>query len=184
MPQTITVDTDNDNDAQPNDTKKAVIYLRVSSDLQVERGFGDEGYSIPAQREACERKAADLGAVVVCCYVDLAKSAKTCNRPRFTEMIADIERDRNVDYVIVHKLNRFARNAMDDAVIDYRLGQAGAQLVSVLEHIETTPSGKLNHRIHAAFLGVREREPRQRDPQGADPEAPRWGHAVHRAHRL
>lgn len=131
--------------------KRAVIYLRVSSDQQVDRGFGEEGYSIPAQREACKRKAADLGATVVHEYVDLAKTAKTRNRPRFMEMVADIEREQNVDYVIVHKLNRFARNAMDDAVIDYRLGQAGAQLVSVLEHIDATPAGKLNHRIHAAF---------------------------------
>jgi site-specific DNA recombinase len=84
-------------------------------------------------------------------YVDLAKTAKTRNRPRFMEMVADIEREQNVDYVIVHKLNRFARNAMDDAVIDYRLNQAGAQLASVLEHIDATPAGKLNHRIHAAF---------------------------------
>lgn len=131
--------------------KRAVIYLRVSSDQQVDRGFGEEGYSIPAQREACRRKAADLGATVTHEYVDLAKTAKTRNRPRFMEMVADIEGEQNVDYVIVHKLNRFARNAMDDAVIDYRLNQAGAQLVSVLEHIDATPAGKLNHRIHAAF---------------------------------
>jgi site-specific DNA recombinase len=114
--------------ASPN-TRKAVIYLRVSSDQQVDRGYGDEGYSIPAQREACQRKAAELGAVVVREYVDLAKTAKTRNRPRFMAMVADIERERDIDFVIVHKLNRFARNAMDDAVIDYRLGEAGVQLV-------------------------------------------------------
>jgi len=131
--------------------KRAVIYLRVSSDQQVDRGYGDEGYSIPAQREACQRKAAELGAVVVREYVDLAKTAKTRNRPRFMAMVADIERERDIDFVIVHKLNRFARNAMDDAVIDYRLSEAGAQLASVLEHIDATPAGKLNHRIHAAF---------------------------------
>jgi DNA invertase Pin-like site-specific DNA recombinase len=135
----------------PTPRKRAVIYLRVSSDQQVERGYGDEGYSIPAQREACERKAAELGAKVVAEYVDLAKTAKTRKRPRFIAMIDDVERDRNIDYVIVHKLNRFARNAMDDAVIDYRLEQVGAQLASVLEHIDATPAGKLNHRIHAAF---------------------------------
>jgi site-specific DNA recombinase len=133
------------------DSKRAVIYLRVSGEKQVERGFGDEGFSIPGQREACLRKAAEQGATVVAEYVDLAKSAKTRNRPRFLEMVADVERDRNIDYVIVYKLNRFARKAMDDSVIDYRLEQAGAQLVSVQEHIDKTPAGKLNHRIHAAF---------------------------------
>ncbi len=131
--------------------KRAVIYLRVSTDQQVGRGFGDEGYSIPAQREACTKKAADLGGAVVREYVDLARTAKTRNRPRFMEMVADIERDRDIDYVIVHKLNRFARKAMDDAVIDYRLSQAGAQLASVQEHIDATPAGKFNHRIHAAL---------------------------------
>jgi site-specific DNA recombinase len=148
VPQTTTQINHNKSTAP---MKRAVIYLRVSSDQQVDRGYGDEGYSIPAQRDACQRKAADLGAVVVREYVDLAKTAKTRNRPRFMAMIADIESDRDIDFVIVHKLNRFARKAMDDAVIDYRLNQAGAQLASVLEHIDATPSGKLNHRIHAAF---------------------------------
>lgn len=137
--------------AQTDAPKKAVIYLRVSSDQQVERGYGDEGYSIPAQREACTRKAAELGAVVVREYVDLAKTAKTRKRPKFMAMVEDAERERDIDYIIIHKINRFARNAMDDAVIDYRLEQAGTQLVSVLEHIDRTPAGKLNHRIHAAF---------------------------------
>lgn len=138
-------------DAQSKSTKRAVIYLRVSSDQQVERGYGDEGYSIPAQREACRRKAAELGATVVAEYVDLAKTAKTRKRPKFISMVEDAERERNIDYIIIHKINRFARNAMDDAVIDYRLEQAGTELVSVQEHIDRTPAGKLNHRIHAAF---------------------------------
>jgi DNA invertase Pin-like site-specific DNA recombinase len=143
--------TTNKQPNQESTTKRAVIYLRVSGDKQVERGYGDEGYSIPAQREACHRKAAELGAVVVREYVDLAKSAKTRNRPQFMEMVADIERERDIDFAIVHKLNRFARSSMDDSVIDYRLIQAGCQLASVLEHIDASPSGKLNHRIHAAF---------------------------------
>ncbi len=35
----------------------AVIYLRVSSKEQAEKGGGAEGFSIPAQREGCKRKA-------------------------------------------------------------------------------------------------------------------------------
>ncbi len=42
----------------------AVIYLRVSTKEQAERGGEAEGFSIPAQREACSRKAASLKAVV------------------------------------------------------------------------------------------------------------------------
>jgi site-specific DNA recombinase len=45
--------------------KRAVIYLRVSTMGQAEMGGEVEGYSLPAQREACTRKGESLGAVVV-----------------------------------------------------------------------------------------------------------------------
>ena len=43
----------------------AVMYLRVSTKEQAERGGEREGFSIPAQREACLKKADAIGAVVV-----------------------------------------------------------------------------------------------------------------------
>ena len=43
-------------------SKRAVIYLRVSSTQQAEKDFDSEGYSLPAQREACVRKADGLEA--------------------------------------------------------------------------------------------------------------------------
>ncbi|MFD6728789.1 hypothetical protein ACFWB5_09265 [Corynebacterium xerosis] len=48
----------------------AVSYLRVSTREQAERGGTTEGFSIPAQREANQRKAAELGARVVREFVD------------------------------------------------------------------------------------------------------------------
>ena len=41
---------------------RAILYLRVSTKEQAAKGGEAEGYSIPAQREACHRKAPDLGA--------------------------------------------------------------------------------------------------------------------------
>ena len=61
-------------------TKRALIYLRVSTVEQAHGADSTEGYSIPAQREACERKAADLGAVVVAEFADRGESAKTTER--------------------------------------------------------------------------------------------------------
>jgi hypothetical protein len=43
----------------------AVIYLRVSSMRQVRRDYDPEEISIPAQREACRRKAEQLGLMIV-----------------------------------------------------------------------------------------------------------------------
>ena len=44
--------------------KRAVIYLRVSTAGQADGDFGSEGFSIPAQRDACLRTAERLGAIV------------------------------------------------------------------------------------------------------------------------
>ena len=43
--------------------KRAVLYLRVSTERQARSGGEAEGYSIPAQREAGRRKAESLGAL-------------------------------------------------------------------------------------------------------------------------
>jgi hypothetical protein len=39
-----------------------------------------DGYSLPAQREACERKAEQLDAEVVETFIDRGESAKTADR--------------------------------------------------------------------------------------------------------
>ena len=41
----------------PSGTKLAVSYLRVSTSRQVNKDYDEEGYSIPAQREANQRRA-------------------------------------------------------------------------------------------------------------------------------
>ena len=72
---------------------RAVIYLRVSTKEQAERGGEAEGFSIPAQREACLRKAASIGAVVVDEFADRGESAKTAARPALQEMLKYIKQE-------------------------------------------------------------------------------------------
>ena len=133
--------------------KRAVVYLRVSTAKQADKDENIEGYSLPAQREACYRKAETLGADVVTEYVDRGESAKTADRVNFQRMLARIQRERDVDYVIVDKLDRFARNRRDDANILFELKLAGAQLVSVKENIDDTAPGQL---LHAIMAGISE----------------------------
>jgi site-specific DNA recombinase len=130
--------------------KQAVLYLRVSTDEQAKKGSDPEGYSIPAQREACLRKAQLMEAAVVGEYRDAGESARSADRPKLQEMLARIEERQDVDYVIVHKVDRLARNRYDDVTINLRLQQAGATLVSVSESIDDSPSGQLLHAIMAA----------------------------------
>jgi site-specific DNA recombinase len=129
---------------------RAVTYLRVSTRDQATRGGEAEGFSIPAQREACIRKADALGADVVAEFVDAGESARSANRPNLKKMLAMVQRD-DVDYVIVHKVDRLARNRADDVEINLTLTAAGAQLVSCTENIDETPSGMLLHGIMSSI---------------------------------
>jgi site-specific DNA recombinase len=128
----------------------AVIYLRVSTKEQAEKGGEAEGYSIPAQRDACRRKAANLKAAVIEEFPERGESAKTADRPELQRMLEFIT-EHSVKYVIVHKVDRLARNRADDVVINLALKQAGAELVSVSENIDQTPSGLLLHGIMSSI---------------------------------
>lgn len=130
--------------------KRAVIYLRVSTKEQAETDYGTEGFSIPAQREACQRKAEALGAAVVGEFVDRGESAKTADRPELQRMLNSLAAEA-VDLVIVHKLDRLARSRADDVAIALAMQQAGTRLVSVSENVDETPSGKLLHGIMATI---------------------------------
>jgi site-specific DNA recombinase len=80
-----------------SDTRSgAVIYLRVSTKEQAERGGDAEGYSIPAQREACTRKAADLGLVVVAEFIDAGESARSAARPELQRMLTYLRGEAGV----------------------------------------------------------------------------------------
>lgn len=108
--------------------KRAAIYLRVSTAGRGDQGQEPEGYSIPAQREACQTKAAELDVEVVAEYVDRGESAKTADRPELKALLAWLEAKRDLDYVIVHKVDRLARNRYDDATITYALHEAESSL--------------------------------------------------------
>ena len=57
----------------------------------------------------------------------------------------------DVDYVIVHKLDRLARNRADDVEINRAFDEAGVRLVSTSENIDQTPGGILLHGIMSSI---------------------------------
>lgn len=133
--------------------KFAVSYLRVSTRGQAERGGGhDEGFSIPAQREANKKKALSIGAIVGKEFVDRGASAKSADRPQLQAMLEYVKENADrVDYVIVHKVDRLARNRDDDSDIMRVLRECGVQLVSASESIDDTPAGMLLHGIMSSI---------------------------------
>ncbi len=118
----------------------AVSYLRVSTKEQAEKGGQAEGFSIPARREANQRKADQLGATIVEEFVDAGESARKADRPELMRMIQYVTKYKT-NYCIVHKVDRLARNRADDVTIHLALKDAGVTLVSATENIDETPSG-------------------------------------------
>ena len=131
---------------------RALIYLRVSTKEQATMGGEAEGYSIPAQREACLRKTSSLDAEVVSEFIDAGESARSSARPQLQRMLTYIQ-EHDIDYLIVHKIDRLARNRADDVEISLALKAAEVQLVSCTENIDDTPSGAL---MHAIMSGIAE----------------------------
>ena len=131
--------------------KRAVSYIRVSTREQAQRGGSEEGFSLPAQREANKRKAQSMGALVVKEFADRGESARSANRPELQKMLAYLREDGGIDYVIVHKLDRLARNRADDVEINRAFEEVGVRLVSTSENIDQTPGGMLLHGIMSSI---------------------------------
>jgi site-specific DNA recombinase len=136
---------------RPEPECDAVLYLRVSTKEQAKKGGEAEGFSIPAQRDAGYRKAAVLNARIVEEFVDAGESARSADRPDLQRMLEYLAAHPNVKYVIVHKVDRLARNRVDDVEINVAIRAAGAQLVSCTENIDETPSGMLLHGIMSSI---------------------------------
>ena len=115
---------------------KAVLYARFSSDNQREA-------SIDAQVRAIRQFADASGIIIVREYVDMARSATSDDRAEFQRMIKDAGRGE-FNFVIVHKLDRFARNRSDAVGYRVELARKGVMLTSVLENYDSdTPEGAL-----------------------------------------
>lgn len=110
---------------------KAVAYCRFSSSNQREE-------SIDAQLRAINEHCNKNNITLIDNYIDMGRSATSDNRAEFLRMIKDSS--KNIfDIVIVHKLDRFARNRYDSAFYKKKLKDNGVKIVSVLEQFDNSP---------------------------------------------
>ncbi|MET7393533.1 recombinase family protein [Dactylosporangium sp. NPDC005572] len=138
--------------------KRAFAYLRVSSAGQVNTDYDPEGISLPAQRAAVQRRAAELDAEIIAEFVEPGRSATTVDRrPEFQAMMARLKAERDVDYVIVYARSRLHRNSIDAAITKRDLRTAGATLISVMDYTEDSAIGDL---VATVLDGVNEYQSR------------------------
>lgn len=115
--------------------KTAVIYARYSSTNQTEQ-------SIEGQVHVCEDYAKKHDILIVDSYIDRAMSGTNDDRESFQQMLKD-SNNKKWDFVLVYKLDRFARNKYESAIHRKHLKDNGIKLVSAMENIPDTPEGIL-----------------------------------------
>ena len=132
--------------------KRAVIYVRVSTPSQVNTDYNPEGISLPAQRERCELKCAQLGAEIVRQFVEPGRTATSIDkRPVFQEMLAWIKANKDsVDYVVVYHFNRLFRNSIDSALTKRELNKLGTRVVSTIVDLGEGPESAMVETILSA----------------------------------
>ena len=123
--------------------ERAVIYIRVSTDRQVA-----EGASLQTQARDCQLMCARNEWEVVRIFREEGESAKTADRPQLQELLTycRISKPRP-DYVVVHHVDRWARNGTDhDAMRNYLL-KMGVKLRSFSQRLGEDPYDQFYERI-------------------------------------
>src|SRR5215472_1778990 len=128
--------------------EKVVIYTRVSTEEQAKGGT-----SLAGQKAACLEYCERHGYKVAKVFVEEGESAKTANRTQFKALLAYCRTEKDIKAVIVHKLDRFARNAGDHLQVRALLTAIGVNLRSVTEPIDDSYTGKF---IEHVLAGVAE----------------------------
>lgn len=111
--------------------KTGVAYCRFSSDNQRQE-------SIDAQLRAIRKFCKESNIYLKKIFIDEAQSGTTDKRNDFQKLISE-SKEGGWDYVIVHKLDRFARNRYDSAVYRRKLKEHGIKVLSVLEKLDDSP---------------------------------------------
>jgi site-specific DNA recombinase len=160
-----------------------LIYARVSTDKQA-----DKELSIPAQLHACRQYALQRNWHILQEFVDAGASGRTTDRPVLHQLLANCRSSTQVQVVLVHKIDRLARNVADHAMITALLRRQGIRLASVVENLDDSVSGQLVEHIMAAIAEFHssnlseetKKGMRQKVLQGGWPHLPPRGYLVER----
>jgi DNA invertase Pin-like site-specific DNA recombinase len=123
-----------------------IIYARVSTDRQADRQL-----SIPARLQAAREHARRHEWDVLEEYVEPGCSGRTANRPVLHQLLNRCRQKPKVDVVLVHKIDRLARNVYDHATIRAFLRQRSVKLASVVEAVDDSVAGQLLENIMASI---------------------------------
>ncbi len=112
------------------DAKRAVIYVRVSTDEQAV-----EGYSLYAQRSILEDYCLAEGLGIAEVYEDNGYSGRNINRPAYRRMMEEMD---SWDILVVLKMDRIHRNSRNFVAMMDELERRRKEFVSCYEALDTS----------------------------------------------
>ena len=125
-----------------HDYTPVALYARVSSDRQ------DVDLSVAAQLRDLKDYAAKNDYMVVREYVDEAESGRIADRPQFRKMIDEATKPQApFREILVWKFSRFTRKREHAVAFKSMLQRKGVRVVSITEHADDIPTGKLMEAI-------------------------------------
>ncbi len=134
-------------DIETTNFKKAVIYLRVSTEEQV------DNYSLDTQEDICRKEAARKGFNVIEVFREEGRSAKTIlGRPVLIQLLEYCRKNKGrVHAVFVYRLDRVSRQTADYLAIRKKLAESEVTIISSTEPTGNSPTEKLVETILAGF---------------------------------
>jgi len=145
--------------------KKAVIYARVSTADQAEKG-----YSLPTQIKACQEYAKN-NELDVLTQISEDISGASLERPGLDE-IRDMVGRKEIQDVIVHDPDRLSRKLVHSLILRDEWRRAEITLHTVARgEAENTPEGRLTQNIDAVIAEFEREKIRERTRRGRDAKA-------------
>ncbi len=135
-------------------TKRAALYLRVSTSRQAESDL-----SLPDQQRQCTAYCELKGWTVAVIFSDGGRTGTDGDRPGLQRLMDMAARpDRPFDVVVVHSLSRFFRDQVELELSLRRLRRADVELISITQEFSDDPTGDLVRRIISLFDEFQSRE--------------------------
>jgi DNA invertase Pin-like site-specific DNA recombinase len=127
-------------------SKRAIGYIRVSTEEQAESGLG-----LATQRQRIEAWCVANGYELVNVFEEPGVSGKSTKKRKRLKAALDAACEHGAA-LIVYSLSRLARSTQDAIEIADRLGKAGADLVSLSESLDTTSAaGRMIFKVLAVL---------------------------------
>ncbi len=130
--------------------KTAVLYTRVSTDEQA-----DKGYSLGVQKEQLEKYCESRNIEILKHYVD-DHSAKSFDRPQFKEFLNYAKTNhKSIDYILFVSWDRFSRNAPDAYEMLGKLKKWNIEAQAIMQPIDfSVPQNKVMLSIYLTLPEV------------------------------